>query len=283
MKTLVLATTVALASFSVHADDKAIGLNFLFNSKGFQGVQLQGSVDKMEVHGALLKDNLFAVGAGYRALDTEGNGSRNDDDLSASLAVGGAYVGGTNAGFRPYGQVNVEANVGGNANLNFGAIDYGLGMTAATDGYGYVGMEYEDLEDNDRPAPQAASADRSAPINNTVGESDNGDRSNDDGDSNLGGGDNVGGGSDAGNDSGDSTPNNDDGGGNGNDDDGAGNDDGDSDDSGSGGGMTPVDPPAPTGLGGGNASENGNANGGPHANENAFKPNPGRGSENRNK
>ena len=250
MRNYVLAAVLAMVSISANAgNDKAIGLNFLFTSKGFQGVQLQGSVGRYEAHGAVVKDNQFTAGLGYRVLDTEGNGTRNDDDLSASLSAGLGYVGGKNAGFRPYGQVNAEIDAGDNKNINLGAIDYGLGMTEYTNGYGYIGIEHEDLEDNERPKNNTESASREvdAPTDGDGdGDSDDGDTG--DGDGNNGHGDNPGDdGDNPGNDDGDSGDGdsgggNDNGGGDGDSGDGDSGDNGggdDSDDNGGGGDCKP--------------------------------------------
>lgn len=195
MRITTSALLVALTCTSAYADsDKFIGVNLMFNSKGFQGAGLFLSADKVELHAAKLNDGPdYAVGLGYRVIDSEGEGMKNDKDFGMSGTIGAAYVGGTNRGFRPFGQINAEVDLSDDVNLNLGGISYGLNITP-TNNYAYAGLAYEDLVDN-RPKPEpVVDTTRDAtpePTNTTTDEG--GDTTTDGGDTTTDGGTDEGG------------------------------------------------------------------------------------------
>lgn len=185
---LIMLTNPALAD-----SDKRLGVNFLFNTDGFQGAGLFLGVDDYETHVAHTQDMGYATGLGYRVWDSEDEGLDGDKDESASVTLGGAYVSGANSGLRPFGQFNTEFNLGDtnedsnagvtNFNANLGLINYGLGLTAVSNGYGYVGLSIEHLIDNipepvvveERELPEPPPVEEEPPVDNDPPPSDDED------------------------------------------------------------------------------------------------------------
>ena len=149
---IAVATAFGTSVFA-DADDTYVVVNLLFDNDGYQGYGIDIGVNEFEVHANKLNDMKYAVGAGFRVADTEGKGEAGNDKVGVSATLGFAVLGNGDR-IRPFGRVNSELDLSGDAIVHVGVINYGLGLMD-TDTYVYTGIGLQQLTANDLVADVA--------------------------------------------------------------------------------------------------------------------------------
>ncbi len=149
MKKFILAVILSLICGMAAANDRVIGLRIMFNEAGMQGIGPYLRMDKVVMHGSLLKDREYVVGIGYRWADTQDSGMSGDKLRSIHSDAGFAVMGGNMRGkFHPFIELGGDMDIADQTNAEIGLIHYGFGGLTGNATYGYAGINEERLEDD---------------------------------------------------------------------------------------------------------------------------------------